>query len=106
MDSSWRIYTEDVAATPQIIQEEGVVKSSIVNQGCVINGHVENSVLFTNVVVKKGAVIKDSVIMPNSVINEGAQLKKVLVGPDVKISANKVLKTKRGQEVMLIHKNV
>lgn len=106
MDSDWKIYTEDVAATPQIIQEDGVVKSSIVNQGCVINGHVENSVLFTNVIVKKGAVIKDSVIMPNSVIHEGARLDKVLVGPNVTISEKSVIKTKKGQEVILVHKNV
>ncbi len=106
MDSDWKIYTEDVAATPQIIQEDGVVKSSIVNQGCVINGHVENSVLFTNVIVKKGAVIKDSVIMPNSVIHEGARLDKVLVGPNVTISEKTVIKTKKGQEVILVHKNV
>src|SRR5690554_2988160 len=33
MDTDWKIYTEDVAASPQIIQEEGSVKSSIVNQG-------------------------------------------------------------------------
>lgn len=106
MDSDWKIYTEDVAATPQIIQEDGLVKSSIVNQGCVINGHVENSVLFTNVIVKKGAVIKDSVIMPNSVIHEGARLDKVLVGPNVTISEKSVIKTKKGQEVILVHKNV
>lgn len=106
LDSDWRIYTEDVAASPQIIQEEGSVKSSIVNQGCVINGHVENSVLFTNVIVKKGAIIKNSVIMPNSVIESNAKLDKVLVGPDVRISANTVIKTKKGQEVKLVYKDM
>lgn len=106
LDSDWKIYTEDVAASPQIIQEEGSVKSSIVNQGCVINGHVENSVLFTNVIVKKGAIIKNSVIMPNSVIESNAKLDKVLVGPDVRISTNTVIKTKKGQEVKLVYKDM
>lgn len=106
LDSDWKIYTEDVAASPQIIQEEGSVKSSIVNQGCVINGHVENSVLFTNVIVKKGAIIKNSVIMPNSVIESNAKLDKVLVGPGVRISTNTVLKTKKGQEVKLVYKDM
>lgn len=106
MDSGWKIYTEDVAAPPQVIQEEGSVKSSFINQGCAINGHVENSVLFTNVVIKKGAVIKDSVIMPNCVIESGARLEKVLVGPNVTVSQNTVIKTKKGQEIMLVHKNI
>ncbi len=106
LDSDWKIYTEDVAASPQIIQEEGSVKSSIVNQGCVINGHVENSVLFTNVIVKKGAIIKNSVIMPNSVIESNSKLDKVLVGPGVRISTNTVIKTKKGQEVKLVYKDM
>lgn len=106
MDSDWKIYTEDVAAPPQVIQEDGSVKSSFINQGCAINGHVENSVLFTNVVIKKGAVIKDSVIMPNCVIESGAKLDRVLVGPNVTISENTVIKTKKGQEIMLVHKSI
>ncbi len=106
MDSDWRIYTEDVAAFPQVIQENGFVRSSIINQGCVIDGHVENSVLFTNVIVKKGAVIKNSVIMPNSVIGEDAKVDRVLVGPEVHISAKAVVKSKKGQEIPLIHKDI
>lgn len=106
MDSEWRIYTEDVAAFPQIIQELGSVKSSIVNQGCVINGTVINSVLFTNVIVKKGAVIKNSVVMPNSVVGEDAVLDRVLVAPNVNISDKAVVKGKKGQDIPLVFKDV
>ncbi len=105
MDSGWKIYTEDVATFPQSIQENGFVKSSIVNQGCVIDGHVENSVLFTNVVIKKGAVVKNTVIMPNTVIGEGAQVNRVLIGPDVIISPKSVIRSKKGQDIPLIYKD-
>lgn len=106
MDSEWKIYTEDVSAIPQIIQENGSVKSSIVNQGCIIDGHVENSVLFTNVRVKKGAIIKNSVVMPNVIIGEDAILDRVLVAPDVKISDKAVVKGEKGQDIPLVYKDV
>ena len=105
MDSGWKIYTEDVATFPQSIQEHGSVKSSIINQGCVIDGHVENSVLFTNVVIKKGAVVKNTVIMPNTVIGEDAQVNRVLIGPDVVISPKSVIRSKKGQDIPLIYEN-
>lgn len=106
MNSEWKIYTEDVAAIPQIIQENGSVKSSIVNQGCVIDGTVINSVLFTNVIVKKGAIIKNSVVMPNVIVGEDAVLDRVLVAPDVKISSKAKVKGKKGQDIPLVFKDV
>ena len=46
-DNSWKIYTEDVATTPQFITEDAEVENSLINQGCVIAGEVKNSVIFT-----------------------------------------------------------
>mgnify|MGYP003304821931 CR=1 FL=1 len=45
-DNSWKIYTEDVATTPQFITEDAEVENSLINQGCVIAGEVKNSVIF------------------------------------------------------------
>ena len=102
MDSKCRIYTEDVSTFPQIIQANGSVKRSIVNQGCVIDGHVENSVLFTNVIVETGAVVKDSVIMPNSIIRKNAVVERVLVGPEVQIKENSKVSSNEGDPIPLI----
>ena len=74
-----RIYTEDVPTPPQFIGEEAVDENCYINQGCIGNGNVKNSVLFTNVEVGSGAQVVDSVIMPNAVIGEGAKVTRCIV---------------------------
>lgn len=105
MDPSWKIYTEDVAAPPHFVQEHGSVVRSIVNQGSVINGHVENSVLFTNVIIEEGAVVKDSVIMPNAVIGKNARIERVIIASDIEISENAVVGSADSEHIELIAKN-
>ena len=71
-DESWRIYARHSAETPQYIGPDAVVENSSVTEGCNILGTVINSVLASDVVVEKGAVVKDSVIMDNVRVCEGA----------------------------------
>ena len=59
--------------------------------GCVIEGEVENSVLFRGVKVAKGAKVKNCVLMQDTVVNEGANLEYVITDKNVTISANKAL---------------
>lgn len=51
----WKIYSEDTLGKPQLIGAQASVKNSLVTQGCVVNGEVEGSVLFSNVNVGEGA---------------------------------------------------
>ena len=60
-DPSWKIYTEDVTALPQYISAEADVKDAYITQGCVVQGEVKHSVLFTGVKIGAGARIIDSV---------------------------------------------
>ena len=71
-DRSWKIYSRPQNESPQYISPDSVIKNSIVTEGCLIYGTVENSILFSGVTVERGAVIKDSVIMHSCVIKEGA----------------------------------
>ena len=64
-DENWKIYTEDIPTTPQFIGENACLKGSSINQGCVVDGTVINSVLFRDVVIEKGAEIINSVICLN-----------------------------------------
>ena len=48
-DPTWKIYTEDTNSLPQYIGEDAKVSHAYINQGCVIEGEVKNSVLFTGV---------------------------------------------------------
>ncbi len=90
-DDSWKIFTEDVPTSPQFISKDASIERSCINQGCVINGKVENSVLFRDVVIEKGAEVYDSVIMPEAVIEEGAIVRKSIVAEGLHIKKGSVV---------------
>ncbi|MCC8164544.1 MAG: glucose-1-phosphate adenylyltransferase [Lachnospiraceae bacterium] len=105
-DRTWTIYTEDAPATPQYVSSTGSVKRAYVTQGCVIEGDVRNSVLFTGAEVKAGAKVVDSVLMSGVVVEEGAVVQRALVADGVKIGAQAVVGDPDSEHIELIAKNV
>lgn len=105
-DPTWKIYTEDVTALPQYIGEEAVIQNAYINQGCMIEGEVKDSVLFTGVQVKEGAKVIDSVLMPGVVVEEGAVVDHVLVANDIRIGKNAVVGSPDSEHIELIAKRV
>lgn len=87
-DRKWVIYSRNYALMPHFIGEGAKVTRSTITEGCVINGSVDHSVIFSGVKIGKGAVVKDAVIMPGAVIGEGAIVDKSVIGPNAKIGAN------------------
>ncbi|MEN3202391.1 MAG: glucose-1-phosphate adenylyltransferase [Atribacterota bacterium] len=71
-DERWPIYTPVEDRPPVKLGASASVERSILGSGTIVEGTVINSVLFSGVVVKKGAVVRDSVIMSDTVIEEGA----------------------------------
>ena len=61
-DNDSKIYTVNLNQPPQYLSSNAIVKESIINEGCIIEGEIENSVLFQGVRVGKGSSIKESVI--------------------------------------------
>ena len=61
------------------------MKNSLIGSGCVIEGEVENSVLFRGVYVGKGAKIKNSIVMQDSRIYENTSLDQVIVDKRVNV---------------------
>ncbi len=61
------------------------VKNSLVADGCIIEGTVENSVIFRGVKIGQGAVVKNSIIMQSTVVNNNAELEYVVLDKDVLI---------------------
>ena len=90
-DPSWKIYTGDVVTTPQFIGEDADIQKAYINQGCIVNGTVKNSVLFGDVEVKSGAKVIDSVIMPEVVIGEGATVRNCIVSERLVIPPKAVI---------------
>lgn len=100
-----KIYTKVKDETPAKYNEEAEVKNSIVADGCIIEGYVENSVLFRGVTVEKGAVIKDSIIMQGSVIKENSTLQYAILDKNVVLTSGKYLKGELNWPI-IISKNV
>ena len=67
------------------------VSNSLLADGCVIEGTVENCVLFRGVKVKKGAVVKNCVLMQDTVVEAGVELDCVVTDKNVRITADKKL---------------
>ena len=99
-DPSWKIYTEDALLPPQCIGEAANIKEAYITQGTYINGTLDHSVIFSNVEVKEGALIKDTVLMNNVKVEKNASLNKCLVMDDVVIPSGMKLDGK--DEVLLV----
>lgn len=80
------IYTKVKDEPPTKYNDEAEVKNSIIADGCIIEGNIENSVIFRGVTIKKGACIKDSLVMQGTVIEEDAVLQNMIVDKNVMIS--------------------
>lgn len=70
---------------PTRYMKSSAVKNSMIANGCVIEGTVENSIIFRGVKIGKGTVIKNSIVMQKSQIGDGCVLDSVILDKDVKI---------------------
>ena len=106
VDSTWKIYTEDVTALPQYIGPEATVRTAYITQGCRVYGDVTRSVLFSNVRIGKGAKVIDSVLMPGAEVAENAVVTRALVADGVKIGKGAVVGSADSENILLVAKRV
>ena len=90
-NSAHPIYTKIKDEFPASYVGKGSAVNSVIADGCVIEGHVENSILFRGVRVAPGAVVKNSIIMQASNIGEGASLNCVILDKSVTVRPNVTL---------------
>lgn len=86
------IYTKIRDDNPTRYMEGAKANNIMAADGCIIEGEVENSILFRGVKVGKGAKVKNCVLMQDTVIEPGAELEYIISDKDVTITANKELK--------------
>lgn len=91
------ILTKVRNSAPTRYLEGASVKNSVVADGCVIEGTVENSIIFRGVKVCRGAVVKNSILFQDSYVCEGASLNCVIADKNVTIRDGRVLS---GHETM------
>jgi glucose-1-phosphate adenylyltransferase len=84
----WKIYTNNDYQAPQYTGENASVKTSLISEGCMIYGTVENSVISKNVVIEEGAVVKDSIIMENCTIGANTVIERCIIDQNTNIGAN------------------
>ena len=105
-DPTWKIYTEDVTTLPQYIGPEANVTNAYITQGCIVEGEVKNSVLFTGSKVRPGAKVIDSVLMPGVVVEEGAVVQRALVADNIHIGKNAVAGNADSEHIELVAQRV
>ena len=84
-DEEWPIYTRTNDSCPTQYCEGADVKQSVISNGCVIEGKIENSIIGRGCVIKKGTIIKNSIILPDSRIEEGIHVENYVVGKHSKL---------------------
>lgn len=97
------IYTKVSDNAPVKYDLDSKVSNSLVADGCIIEGEVENSVLFRGVKVGKGAKVKNCILMQGTVVGDNAELNYLITDKNVSICENHIL-TSSSQYPMYVGK--
>lgn len=87
-----QIYTKIRDDNPTRYINGAVAKNVMAADGCVIEGDVENCILFRGVKIAKGAKVRNCVLMQDTVVGEGAKLEYVITDKNVVITENQEVK--------------
>ena len=101
-DRKWRIYTRSKNLPPQYITRGSVVKNSLINEGCIVEGELNNSILFSDVHIEKGAIINNSVVLSGCVIKENAIINNTVVLEDMIVESGVVIGEKDDGKIYLV----
>lgn len=96
-----KILTKITDNPPSRYGSKAAVKNSLISSGCKIEGQVENSILFREVHIEPGAVIKNSIIMQKSYIGKDVILENVIADKFVRIKDQTVVKGKKNLPIVI-----
>lgn len=85
------IYTKVSDNAPVKYDLDSKVSNSLIADGCIIEGEVENSLLFRGVKVGKGAKVKNCILMQGTVVGDNAELNYLITDKNVSICENHIL---------------
>jgi len=77
------VFTKVRDRVPSYYGEDCEIENCVVADGCFLEGEAEDSILFRQVTIAKGAEVEHCIIMNDSVVGEGAELKYVILDKDV-----------------------
>jgi glucose-1-phosphate adenylyltransferase len=79
------IYTKVKDEPPSSYKDTAETSNSLIANGCIIEGKVENSILFRGAKISAGSVVKNSIIMQDGIIGPDSYLDHVILDKDVSI---------------------
>ena len=85
------VFTKIRDSAPTKYGNSAIVKNSMIADGCIIEGEVENSIIFRNVKVARGCKVKNSIVMQNTVLGENSTLNCIITDKNVTIKDKVVL---------------
>lgn len=99
-NENWVIRTRSEERAPVKFDADATIDTSLISNGCIIEGEVKHSILSPGVHVEKGAVVKDSIIMTDTVIKSGTTVntsildKRIVVGKNCRIGVGENIPNK------------
>ncbi|MFC1567037.1 glucose-1-phosphate adenylyltransferase [bacterium] len=90
---SWQVRTNlnrNVIADrkPAYIAKSSTIKNSLISDGCLIKGKVENSIISPGVIIESGVEVKDSIIFHDSIVKKNAVIDRCIIDKNATISEN------------------
>ena len=90
-DKSWRVNTRQGIYTPSYFEKGSKIQNTLIDKGCLVEGEIKHSVIFSGVKVGKNSKIIDSIIMADTEIGDNVIIQKAIIANDVKIADNIVI---------------
>jgi glucose-1-phosphate adenylyltransferase len=101
-----KIFSNSNISPPHFVGASGKVERSLICNGCIIDGTVINSILSSNVIVEKGAEVKDSILLPNTKVRKAAKVVRAITGESSEITEKaKLGSSAKGADIALIGDN-
>ena len=98
-DKLWVISSKKKGRPSMFIEQTTSISNCLIDEGCRINGSVNNSILSVDVTVEKDAKITNSILMPGAKIGIGSVINKAFIGPNAIIEDHVVIDSTKNQKV-------
>ncbi len=98
---NWKNYSVNPNSPPQYISQTGLVVSSLLNEGCIIEGQVHSSVISPDVKIEAGARVEESILMNGVLVEEGADVYRAIVLDKVVIAKGSLVGNRDSGEIIV-----
>lgn len=102
-DPAWRIYTRSPNQPAEFISSGAKLNNCMINEGCIVHGEINHSILFFGVEVGEGSVITDSVIHPKVKIGRNVRIYKAIINENTVIKDGMVIGSPDASEIVLVN---